>query len=254
MQKENKGYDMRGKFFFLVLIVFFLFVSAEVAYSQSIRLLMPNGGEAWFIGQEKYISWTSEGLSADTKVKLELFHHGTRIGTISSNRSNPGGTVAWKWNVGDYQGGTAAPDSDYYIHITTMDGQYTDRSDRSFRLCAGTIPSITVTNPRSNTVWYHGNTYNITWESEALGPYLEISLLDQHRRFIRKLFAPVFNDGTKPWTVPDDISPGMYIIDIRPERGSGYQGNPIWGQSAPFKIASVLMKKRPDLKKIEIGK
>jgi hypothetical protein len=242
---------MRGKFFFLILIVFFLFVAAEVAYSQSIRLLIPNRGETWLIGQEKYISWTSNGLSADTKVKLELFHHGRRIGTITSNRSNPGGTVAWKWKVGEYQGGAAAPDSGYYIHITTMDGQYTDRSDRAFRLIAGTIPSITVTNPRSNTVWYHENTYNITWESEAVGPYLVIALFDQHRRFIRRLFAPVFNDGTKPWKVPKDIPPGTYIIDIRAEGGSGPHGNPIWDQSEPFKIARVLIKKRPDLKKID---
>ncbi|MBN1254945.1 MAG: hypothetical protein JXA50_06700 [Deltaproteobacteria bacterium] len=250
MLKRSKRYDTSGKIFFLILIVFFLFAAAQVAYSQSIRLLIPNGGETWVIGQEKYISWTSEGLSADTKVKLELFHHGMRIGTIISNRSNPGGTVAWKWDVGDYQGGTAAPDSGYYIHVTTMDGQYTDRTDRSFRLCSGTIPSITVTNPRSNSVWYHGNTYNITWESEGLGPYMEISLLDQNRRFIRKLFDNAFNDGTHPWTIPEDISPGTYIIDIRPKRGFDIPGNPIWDRSEPFKIR-VLLKPIPGLKKIE---
>jgi hypothetical protein len=251
MLKEYKGYDLRGKIFFLILIVFFLSVSTEVAYSQSIRLLIPNGGETWVIGQEKYISWTSESLSADTKVKLELFRDGSRIGTIISNRSNPGGTVAWKWDVGEYQGGTAAPDSGYDIHITTMDGQYTDRSDRSFRLCSGTVPSITVTNPRSNTVWYHGNTYNITWESEGLGPYMEISLLDQNRRFIRKLFDNVFNDGTQPWTVPQDISPGTYIIDIRPKPGFDIPGNPIWDRSEPFRISRILIQPHPDLKKIE---
>jgi hypothetical protein len=251
MLEESKRYDMRGTFFLFILIVFFLFVAAEAAYSQSIRLLIPNGGEAWFIGQEKYITWTSEGLSADTKVKLELFRDGRRMGTISSNRSNPGGRVAWKWNVGDYQGGTATPDSGYDIHITTMDGRYTDRTDRSFRLLSGTIPSITVTNPRPNTVWYQGNTYNITWESEGLGPYMEISLLDQNLHFIRKLFATVFNDGTQPWTVPQDISPGTYIIDIRPKPGFDIPGNPIWDRSGPFRISRVLMQPRPDLKKIE---
>ena len=250
MLKGSKRYDISEKIFFSMLIVFFLFVAAEVAYSQSIRLLIPNGGEDWVIGQEKYISWTSEGLSADTKVKLELFRDGRRIGTIISNRSNPGGLVAWKWNVGDYEGGTAAPDSGYYIHITTMDGQYTDRTDRSFRLCSGTVPSITVTSPRSNTVWYHGNTYNITWESEGLGPYMQISLLDQNRRFIRKLFDTAFNDGTQPWTVPDDISPGTYIIDIRPKPGFDIPGNPIWDRSEPFKIR-VLLKPIPNLNKIE---
>jgi hypothetical protein len=137
MMEESKGCVAAGKIFFLILIVFFLLVSAEMAHSQSIRLLIPDGGESLVIGQEKYISWTSSGLSADVKVKLELFQNRRRIGTISSNRSiRPEETVAWKWKVGQYQGGTAAPGSGYYIHITTMDGQYTDRSDRHFELVA----------------------------------------------------------------------------------------------------------------------
>lgn len=137
MMEKSKGNVAAEKFFFLFLIVFFLLVSAGMAHSQSVRLLLPNGGENWVIGQEKNISWTSSGLSADVKVKLELFQHGRRLGTISSNRSiRPEGILAWKWKVGEYQGGTAAPGSDYYIHITTMDGQYTDRSDRAFRLAS----------------------------------------------------------------------------------------------------------------------
>lgn len=236
------------KFFFLFFIVLFLSILEEVAHSQSIRLLIPNGGEAWFIGEEKYIAWTSGSLTADTKVKLDLCQNRRRIGTIASNRSiGPGGTVAWKWKVGQYQGGMAAAGSGYKVCIETSDGRHRDCSDRPFRLVAGTIPSLTITSPRSETVWYNENTYNITWEGEALGPYLNISLLDQHGRYIKRLFS-AFNDGIHPWKVPKDIPQGTYIIDIRTQPGSGYE---VWGQSEPFKIVRVLRERSPDLERKE---
>ena len=235
---------MTGKFFFLFLIVFFLFVSAETVYSQSIRLVIPNGGETWIIGQEKYISWISNGLSADTKVELGLFQKRKRIGTIASNRSiRPGEAVAWKWKVGQYQGGTATPGSGYKVCIHTLDEPYRfDCSDHFFALRV--TGSIIVTSPRSETVWYNENTYNITWEGGALSPYLKISLLDQHGRFIRRLFSTVFNDGTQPWKVPKDIRKGTYIILIQTQAGFGYK-------SEPFKIVRVFKKRPPDFEKKE---
>jgi hypothetical protein len=148
--KKTKEYVRSGKISSLILIVFFLFVSQEVAYSQNIRLLSPNGGERWAIGEEKDITWNYWNFPTRERVALELFHRGRLIGAIGSHIpiapqggdvTGPQGRAArWTWKVGNYEGGTAAMGSGYRIRIRTMsvglNRIYYDQSDREFTFFA----------------------------------------------------------------------------------------------------------------------
>jgi hypothetical protein len=146
MVKHNKPYIVI--ILFLFLIVFLLFLSTEMASSQNIRLLSPNGGERWVIGEGKDITWNYWEFPTHEKVELVLFQKGKRIGTIGSHIpiapqggdiTGPQGPAAkWTWKVGNHEGGTATVGSGYRIQIRTMSVGlkriYYDQSDREFTL------------------------------------------------------------------------------------------------------------------------
>ena len=132
MVKKNKRV---ARIFLLILIVSPFFLTTQMAYPQSFRIISPNGGQDWKINDNHYITWQSIGLSANTKVRLELFKGERKIGIIASNLTiGPAGTAGWNWRVGQYQGGAAQPGSAYKIRIVTMDGRYPDQSDGVFRI------------------------------------------------------------------------------------------------------------------------
>jgi len=132
----------------LLPIVSLPFLSTRMAYAQTIRLLSPNGGERWVIGEEKDITWNYWQFPTHEKVELVLFQKGKRLGPIGSHIpiapqggdiTGPQDRVAkWTWKVGNYEGGTAAIGSGYRIQIRTMSVAlkriYYDQSDREFTL------------------------------------------------------------------------------------------------------------------------
>jgi hypothetical protein len=130
---QNRGiYGAGGWVLVVIFIVFFLAVSAG-AQDPSLRIISPNGGQNWNIGEHKNITWEASGFSAGVNGKIELWQNNRRIGTIM-NLIIPSGTSGQLWIIGDYQGGTAAAGSGYKIRISTMDGRVWDESDRPFTL------------------------------------------------------------------------------------------------------------------------
>ena len=107
-----------------------------------LRVISPNGGETWNIGERKCIRWEAsgfglDGLSSGKGAKLELWQNIRKIGTIKSDLPiQPRGTQDYLWEVGDYQGGTASAGAGYKIRISTINGTVWDNSDRPFTLRA----------------------------------------------------------------------------------------------------------------------
>jgi hypothetical protein len=134
MIQNRRVCGVGGRVLFGIFIVFFLAVSAG-AQDPSLRIISPNGGQNWNIGEYKYITWEASGFSTGVQGKIGLWQNNRKIGTIISNLSiQPSGSLGQRWKVGDYQGGTAAAGSGYKIRISTMDGTVWDKSDRPFTL------------------------------------------------------------------------------------------------------------------------
>ncbi len=125
------------------LVAFLLCImSGSVIRSQSVSLSSPKGGEKWIAGIAQNITWAAPGLA--TAVKLVLFKGGTaaanKVGNIAQNLSASAGS--YSWNVGSYEGGTAAEGTDYYIRIITMDGQYKNENKGPFAISGLPISNL----------------------------------------------------------------------------------------------------------------
>ncbi len=126
----------------------------SLAQAQSIRIIAPNGGQNWVIGEQRYITWTASGLPAGTKINLYLFYGYTQKGVIATNiDAGPGGTVGWSWVVGRFQNGqveTPASGAGYAVRIRTADGRYQDQGDSGFSIApaAGGATGLQTTQPK----------------------------------------------------------------------------------------------------------
>jgi len=76
------------RIFILLLLVIF-----EVAYSQSITVTSPNGGENWLVGSTQNITWTSSGV---TNVKIEYStNNGSTWASVIATTPASSGSYLW---------------------------------------------------------------------------------------------------------------------------------------------------------------
>lgn len=93
----------------------------------AITILSPNGGETWYRGQTKTITWKSDGKPGNNVI-IDIYKGSSRILQISSMTANDG---SYTWLIPSLlQTGT-----DYKIKITSYeDSKYYDWSDNNFRI------------------------------------------------------------------------------------------------------------------------
>jgi len=78
--------------------------------------------------------------------------------------------------------------------------------------------AITVTTPGSGENWERGSSYTIRWTiNGTMDGRVKIRLYDSAgRNLIRRVVDDTNNDGSYgPWKVPEDITPGQYVIRVR---------------------------------------
>ncbi len=85
------------KILLFALIVLFIH---SVAYSQSITVTSPNGGENWVKGTTHNITWTSSGITSGT-FTVRLFDGTTSIGIIQAGIPCTDGVHSIPWTVGN---------------------------------------------------------------------------------------------------------------------------------------------------------
>jgi hypothetical protein len=102
----------------------------------TIRLTAPNGGEVWSKLSIKQITWTSEGCSDSSTIRLDLLP-----GTTGCNIANqiPTKQGSYSWTTGKCaNGSTVSTASNYKIKITAEGGcgpsDVMDTSDGTFRI------------------------------------------------------------------------------------------------------------------------
>ena len=98
-------------------------------------------------GKTYITQWTTVGLPAKTKVKVELVNGGSETWVLSADTTN-----LWiRWTVGkSIKGADMYPDGDdYRIRVSALNGSDSDESDSDFAI--GSVSSLTVSGPATVT-------------------------------------------------------------------------------------------------------
>jgi len=157
----------------LAVVCFLLFAISAFSQSQSITVTSPNGGEDWALGSTHNITWRSSGMTG--KVNILLFNGEQRVGVIQSDVPVASGSISWV--VGNYQGGTAAPGTNYKIRTRKPQTEILDSSDRPFTI-SGTAPaaSLSVTSPNGGETWFTNAVHEALWTSSGISGSVTIRL------------------------------------------------------------------------------
>lgn len=116
-----------------------LILAASVcAYSQSITLLSPNGGESWILGSEQAITWSVKGYNGS--LSMMLTQNGVDVGLIAKNVSSAAGS--YKWTAGTLLNGQAGVGEGYRVRIGSPDWNLKDASDNKFALSAALVKKM----------------------------------------------------------------------------------------------------------------
>jgi len=197
-----------GIVFLLFFFSFFAVLSQHAVASGWINVTSPSDGQVYYEGDTSYITWTSYG--AGGYVKIELYY-GDSYDTITSNTSNSG---SYLWTIHTYTPSYYA----YQIKITSLkDGSISDYNYGYFYIYQRTI---TVNSPSIGEIWYGGDTYIISWNSENAGDYVKIYYSYGSTDHLINSYA--YNSGSYYWSIPYDLSTGStYKIKIESISFSG---------------------------------
>jgi hypothetical protein len=120
-----------------VMLLMAILWGMSAAFGASVKVMAPNGGEAWGpLGAQK-IAWSFSGFPESRKVTILLLKDGGQVGTIASNIPiGTGGAGSWSWQpIGACQGGIqAAAGPGYRIKIRVEGASAADQSDQPFTL------------------------------------------------------------------------------------------------------------------------
>lgn len=229
-----------------------LALAAGLAFGASLTVDQPNGGEELTLGETYKIKWTYTGDIP--KVRLVLIRSGGGfVGVIANNLDTS--DKGYSWKVGDYQGGPAAPDSNYKIRVVAVNNTQTvDESDTAFTIKASSpglssnmpnlkekVPhaaiqaallSIQVTEPTTGSKWAESGTFTIRWKTFLKKwPTLELYNYSGTTKILtiiaNRVILKYHEDGQYQydWTIPKGIYdwPGNYKIRVSAENGK-YEG------------------------------
>jgi hypothetical protein len=157
----------------LAMVGLLLLVLYGFAQSQTITVTSPNGGENWDLGSTHSITWRSSGVSGN--VNIHLFNGTHYVGVIKNNVAVSAGTLSWV--VGNYQGGAAAPGTNYKVRVRKPQTEILDDSDGPFAI-SGAAPSasLSVTSPNGGETWHTGIAYEVRWTSSGISGNVTIQL------------------------------------------------------------------------------
>ena len=193
-----------------------------LAYSQSITVISPNGGENWVIGNTYIVRWNSSGISGTVGIKL--FQNGKSLGYIAQNVPNTG---SYSWTIGSLIGvGPISAGDHYQIQVKKSGvaaglskGYFTIKSEKDVSISLSNISKnislnqsnrpkiireIKIFSPNNKSNWTEGNTYRISWEKLYLkGKKVNIELYDYTgKRLIKTIQKNWWLGNAYKWTIP----------------------------------------------------
>jgi hypothetical protein len=169
--------------------------SIVASKAQTVRVLSPNGGEVYTVGDSIKVLWS---VSYAPKVWITLSSDGGATWQVLRN--------AYPSELGYYIfSAPDAPSKKYIMRVGT--GAITDVSDAPFEIKRPPAPGIRLTDPNGGGRYAAGAHVHIVWTYQDLPPQnvaLEYSL-DSGATW-RGIAQPAIGTGDVIWTVPDSAS------------------------------------------------
>ena len=161
---------------------------------QALGVKVPNGGEAWVMGDVCVIEWGSHDTLVGADVRIGL-HYGMEFLYWITRRTENDGRYYWKVPT------DLAPGIGYRIRVQSyMDNTLRDLTDTPFTIV---LPKLMWTFPGFQDELTWGETYDVTWDCNnmgAVGPNVRIGL-HKGGAFIDWIRRTTPNDGAFSWTV-----------------------------------------------------
>ena len=155
--------------------------------AQSVTVSVPNGGESWLVGSAHNITWTSNNLSEN--VRLKLYKGSVSFGPIVTSTENDG---SFNWTIpASLNGHALVTGSDYRIRIESVsescndwgDGEFTISSQSQSTPSTGTFQktpanlkkmvkyTVEIIKPKAGTKVKEGGTLHVRWRSAYPGAW-----------------------------------------------------------------------------------
>ncbi|MDO8664000.1 MAG: Ser-Thr-rich GPI-anchored membrane family protein [Candidatus Liptonbacteria bacterium] len=143
-------------------------------------------------GQPVYLSWSTSNTNTYCGISDTL---GMLSHTVSNNSNN------------SY---SYTPNTSTTYTLACTGGTNTVYKSISVAVVQTTQPSITVLSPNGGEGWAIGSTQQIRWSGTNFpsGSKVTISLVDGNGTFVAYPFNGIENDGSKNWTIPNNLTPG----------------------------------------------
>lgn len=190
----------------------------------TVEITSPTCGDAFRVGTQVEITWTSSGTGGFVKIELYV---GWTPALIEANVSDTG---TYTWTIPLNQ----TPADDASIEITSTADEFTYGSSDYFLILAAEDPdAIVVTAPTASSVWEAGQTYDIAWTADlSVGAFVRIEWDYLFWSTPGTVVANTSNDGLYSWTLPND-QPSYSNTFLRV---TSLENASLLGQSACFEV------------------
>lgn len=170
----------------------------------SLKVVSPNGGEAWVAGTDNTITWTPSNTQNSSVQRVDMFllnSNGQSVMTLGNNRENTG-LDYWMPHI------TGA----FKVKICQTGTSNCDESDSLFSI----ENKIVVTSPTNGSQVSAGHTLAVQWQSYGIeSPELfTIWLVDANGSTYSNLATNTSNDGYELVTIPSNTPPGSYSVKV----------------------------------------
>ncbi len=190
-------------------------------YENSITVTYPNGGEIWYSGFEKNITWFSVGKVGPVRIELSTDNGSTWQEIVAETENNG----VFTWVVPEISSTTCL------MRVSEADdGVPADTSDTVFVIL--NEPVIVITAPNGGEEWPVGSVQEITWVtgSAPVGD-VKIEYSTDNGSTWNEIVGRTENDGVFEWEIPDTVS-NQCLVRV----SEADDGNPADISDAPFSI------------------
>ncbi len=161
-----------------------------------IKVVSPNGGEAWEVGTVHPITWTSRGTIPNVKIEFSG-DRGVTWEEITASTPNDG---SYNWTV---PSNVSTASNDCLVRVGDVDGFPSDTSDALF---AVTAPAVILIAPNGGETWETGTAQTITWTHTGTVANIKIEYSINGGTTWDVIEASIANSGRYDWTVPNNPS------------------------------------------------
>ncbi|MFH1062049.1 MAG: hypothetical protein V1747_04095 [Candidatus Omnitrophota bacterium] len=176
--------------------------NANFTIKGNLSVGVPNGGEVWYVGEARNITWLRNGSIPTIKLEYSIDGGSTYPNMIAP--SEDASTLSYNWSVPDALG------TGIRVKITDISNStVTDASNGDFTI-KGTLTLLT---PNGGESWTVSSAHNITWNRTGSVPNVKIEYsTNGGSTYPNEVIASTdAGTGTYAWTVPDAIGTQLKV-------------------------------------------